>query len=74
MNFPGNLALTEQYKPIYEEFPGWDAPTAGVTSIGDLPKGARAYVDRIQELVGTPIDIISIGPHRDDTIMVRDII
>ena len=73
MYFPGNVATLECCKPVYEEFSGWDQPTAGVTRLENLPDRARAYVDRIQDLVGPPIDIISTGPHRDDTIMVRDI-
>ena len=72
-DLPGGAATLERCKPNWEEIPGWDGPTAGVTSLEDLPKGARAYVDRIEELVGTPIDIISTGPRREETIMVRDV-
>ena len=73
-DFPGNVAILERCKPVYEVLPGWSAPTAGVNRIEDLPKDARAYVDRIQELVGRPIDIISTGPHRDETIVVRPVL
>jgi adenylosuccinate synthase len=73
-DFPGGAAALEQCKPVYEELPGWSMPTAGVTRLEDLPKNARAYVDRIQELVGHPIDIISTGPHRDETIVVRPVL
>ena len=54
--------------------PGWDRPTASVRNLDGLPSQARAYVDRIQELIGCPIDIISTGPHRDETILVRSLI
>jgi adenylosuccinate synthase len=72
-DFPGSAALLERCKPIYEDFPGWDGITAGVTKMEDLPPGARAYVDRLEELIGRPFDIISTGPYRHETILVRDI-
>ena len=73
-DFPGGVATLERCKPVYEELPGWSAPTAGVTKLEDLPGNARSYVDRVQELVGRPIDIISTGPHRDETIVVRPVL
>ena len=73
-DFPGGAAVLERCTPIYEDFPGWDSPTAGVTRVEDLPPRARAYVDRIEELVGRPIDIISTGPYRHETIVVREVI
>ena len=73
-DFPGSAAVLERCKPIYEEFPGWDSPTAGVTDFDDLPEGALAYVRRLEELIGRPIDIISTGPYRHETIEVRSMI
>ena len=73
-DFPGSSAILERCKPIYEDIPGWDSPTAGVTEVEDLPKGARVYVDRLEELAGRPIDIISTGPYRHETIVVREVI
>jgi adenylosuccinate synthase len=73
-DLPGGVAALEKCKPILEELPGWDMPTAGVRDLKDLPTNARAYVDRIQELIGCPIDVISTGPHRDETIVVRPLI
>jgi adenylosuccinate synthase len=64
----------ERCRPIYEEHSGWDKPTAGATSLDALPEGARSYVKRIEELVECPVDIISTGPHRDETIVVREVI
>jgi adenylosuccinate synthase len=58
-------------EPVYEEMPGWQESTLGVTSYGALPKNARAYLERLQALVGVPIDIISTGPDRDQTIVLR---
>ena len=58
-------------EPVYEEMPGWKESTIGVTSCDGLPKNARAYLERLQELAGVPIDIISTGPDRDQTIVLR---
>ena len=73
-DFPGSVAKLEQCTPIYEDFPGWSSPTASVTRLEDLPASALSYVERIQELVGLPVDIISTGPRRHESITVREII
>jgi adenylosuccinate synthase len=72
--FPSDTRLQEQCEPVYEEMAGWDEPTARATSLSQLPKNARAYVNRIEELVGCPVQIISTGPRRDETILVEPII
>ena len=72
--FPGSSSLLEQCEPIYEEMPGWDKPTAGTTNESQIPKEARAYVKRLEELVGCPIHLISTGPHRDETIQLQPIL
>ncbi|MCH8278788.1 MAG: adenylosuccinate synthetase, partial [Proteobacteria bacterium] len=56
-------------KPLYEEWPGWQQSTVGVTNDADLPQAARNYLARIEELAGVPIDIISTGPDREQTIV-----
>ncbi|MEO1202421.1 MAG: adenylosuccinate synthase [Pseudomonadota bacterium] len=58
-----------EVKPIYEEHEGWMASTVGATRVSDLPAKARAYLDRIEQLAGVPVDIISTGPDRDQTII-----
>lgn len=58
-------------EPVYEEMPGWKESTIGVTTYGALPANARAYLERLQVLAGVPIDIISTGPDRDQTIVLR---
>jgi adenylosuccinate synthase len=58
-------------EPVYESVKGWSAPTAGVTSYAALPGEAKAYLARIEELAGVPIDIVSTGPSRDAVIMRR---
>ena len=58
-------------EPVYESVPGWREPTAGITSYAALPKEAKAYLGRIEQLAGVPIDIVSTGPSRDAVIMRR---
>jgi len=58
--------------PVYEELPGWSASTVGVRRLEDLPANALAYIRRIEEVTGVPIDIISTGPDRAETIVLRD--
>ena len=58
-------------KPVYEEVPGWQESTVGVTNADDLPVNARDYLARIEELAGVPVDIISTGPDREQTIIKR---
>ena len=60
-----------EVEPVYEEMPGWKESTIGVTSYDALPINARNYLQRLQELAGIPIDIISTGPDRDQTIVLR---
>jgi adenylosuccinate synthase len=55
-------------EPVYESLPGWSDPTAGVTSYAALPRQAQAYLRRIEEIAGVPIDIVSTGPSRDAVI------
>ncbi|QQZ30626.1 adenylosuccinate synthase [Thiothrix subterranea] len=59
-------------EPVYEDMPGWTESTFGVTSYDALPANAKAYLARLAEAVETPIDIISTGPDRDQTIVLRD--
>ncbi|MCB1657566.1 MAG: adenylosuccinate synthase [Moraxellaceae bacterium] len=58
-------------EPIYEEMAGWQENTVGAKTLEDLPANARAYIKKIEEVVGCPIDIISTGPDRDETIVLR---
>lgn len=58
-------------EPVYESMPGWSGSTAGATEFSALPDNARRYLARIEELVGVPIDIVSTGPERDQTIILK---
>jgi adenylosuccinate synthase len=61
----------ERCVPVYEEMPGWQESTVGVKAHDKLPKAARAYLKRIEELCAVPMDLISTGPERDETIVMR---
>ena len=66
--------LTDRFadlEPVYESMPGWTEPTAGATSYEALPREAKDYLRRIEDLVEVPIDIVSTGPSRDAVIMRR---
>ena len=58
-------------QPVYEEVQGWSESTVGAKTLEELPVNARAYILRVEELVGAPIDIISTGPDRNETIVLR---
>jgi adenylosuccinate synthase len=69
---PLNLDTYGDVQPVYEELPGWKESTVGVTDYGALPANARKYLERLQTLVDVPIDMISTGPDRDQTITLRN--
>jgi adenylosuccinate synthase len=58
--------------PVYEDLPGWKESTVGITDYGSLPANARKYLERLQALASVPIDMISTGPDRDQTIVLRN--
>jgi adenylosuccinate synthase len=66
---PPETAPMERAQPIYETLPGWQADIAGVRRRADLPEDARHYVERIEEAIGLPITMISVGPERDQAIL-----
>jgi len=68
---PAGADALEGCVPIYEELPGWKESTVGLTRFGDLPKAARNYLKRIERMLGVPIDVISTGPERAQTIVLR---
>ncbi|RKQ96306.1 adenylosuccinate synthetase [Kushneria sinocarnis] len=70
-----NLVDSEGYEtiePEYRDLPGWQESTLGIRALEDLPANARAYISFLEEQVGTPIDIISTGPDRNETIVLRN--
>jgi len=70
-DFPANLKIIGACKPVFETLPGWPEDISGLRKLEDLPKNARRYLDRIEELLETPIDIVSVGPGREETIIVN---
>jgi adenylosuccinate synthase len=70
---PASLPEAVAVQPVYEELPGWKRDISHVRKFGDLPTEAQAYVRRIEEILGAPIDMISVGPERDQAIVTRDI-
>ncbi|MGC2517578.1 MAG: adenylosuccinate synthase [Burkholderiales bacterium] len=62
---------TARCEPVYEDLRGWQESTLGVSEYGKLPAKARAYLERLQAICGVPVDMISTGPERDETIVQR---
>ncbi len=74
VDFPASVQALERCRPILEELPGWQTPTQDVRERGELPPEARLYVDRIEELISSPVSIISVGAAREQTIICRSIV
>jgi len=70
--FPMTLGEIERAEPIYESHPGWTGDLAGCRQFEELPRAARDYVDRVEALAGVPVELISVGPGRDETIARAD--
>jgi adenylosuccinate synthase len=70
-HFPSDAFLLERCRPVYERMPGWREDLSAARRLADLPTAARRYVDRLGELLGLPIMIISVGPDRTQTIFTR---
>ena len=68
--FPASLDDLAKCEPIYEEFDGWSEEVANARSYDELPENAKKYLTRIEELTGTKISIVGVGPRRDQTIRV----
>lgn len=58
-------------EPIYEEMPGWTDSTVGIRTLAQLPQAARDYLKRMEEVCEVPVDMISTGPDREETIVLR---
>lgn len=71
--FPANLKVLSECKPIYEELPGWTEDITGAKSLSDLPDNARHYIERVSQLTGIPLSIFSVGPDRTQTNMIRGV-
>lgn len=67
---PASIGAFNRAEPEYEELPGWQADSTGARRFQDLPENAQRYVKRLGELIGRPIEIVSVGPEREQVIMV----
>jgi adenylosuccinate synthase len=71
--YPASLEVLEHVEPVYEEMPGWKCHISDMKTYEELPEKARNYVERISELVGVPLGIVSVGPNRNQTIVLKKI-
>jgi adenylosuccinate synthase len=70
-HFPSDSFQLEVCEPVYETLPGWSEDVSTCRKLADLPAAARRYVDRISELAGLPVSVVSVGPDRDQTIHLK---
>lgn len=69
---PTSLIEWQEVEPVYETLPGWHQKTFGIKSLSELPQAAQNYIKRIEELTGIPVDMISTGPDRNETIILNN--
>jgi adenylosuccinate synthase len=70
-HFPSDSFQLETCEPVYETLPGWSEDVSTCRKLADLPAAARRYVDRISELAGLPVSVVSVGPDREQTILLK---
>lgn len=71
-HFPADLKVLGKCKPVYEEHPGWNEDISKLKIFEELPENAKKYLKRIEELTRTPVDIVSVGPGRDETMVLKN--
>jgi len=71
-DFPASLKVLAECKPIYETLPGWPEDITNIREMEDLPQNTKNYLNRISEMTETPIHIVSVGPARDETIVLKN--
>ncbi len=71
--YPADLSLLEKVTPVYRTFQGWKTSISDIRSYDALPENCRYYLEQIAELIGTPIGIVSVGPSREQTIVLKDV-
>jgi adenylosuccinate synthase len=71
--FPSSIAALEKCEPVLEEIDGWNKPISDVRKFKDLPKNAQKYIKRLEDLTGCPVSLISVGKHREQTIVRQSI-
>lgn len=71
--FPASLKVLAEVEPIYEVMPGWQTDTTGVRSYDDLPLNAKKYLEKLREAADVAVGIVSVGPRRDQTIILHNV-
>lgn len=71
-SFPSSIEDLEKVKPVYEEMPGWQDDLTGITKWKDLPKAAKRYIARVEKLLGLPVSSVSLGPSREQYIVLKN--
>jgi adenylosuccinate synthase len=69
--FPNSIEDLSNVEPVIEYIPGWNSDISRVTSLKDLPRATTTYIDYIGQQLGCPIDVISVGPGRDQTLWIK---
>jgi adenylosuccinate synthase len=72
-DFPASIAALEKCEPVFEELPGWQKPTGQAHVFNDLPFKAQKYISRLEEIIGCPVSLISVGARREETIVRKKI-
>lgn len=72
-DFPASLEILSKCEPVYEELSGWNEDITSVVKFEDLPENAKKYINKIEEIVGVSVDMISVGPNRSQTIVRKNI-
>ncbi len=67
-NFPSHVDDLRRAVPVLETVPGWQKDITDVRQMADLPQAARSYLDRLSQLIGRPVEVVSVGPDREQTI------
>ena len=70
--YPASLKVLDEVEPVYEELPGWQSDITGIRRYEDLPLNARRYVERLSECAGARLGVISVGPDREQTILLEE--
>ncbi|NDY43629.1 adenylosuccinate synthase, partial [Dissulfurirhabdus thermomarina] len=71
-SMPANIRQVERLSPVYEELSGWREDLSGVAGLDDLPPAARDYLRAMEEIAGVPVALVSVGPGRDQTLLLRN--
>ncbi|MFQ5902889.1 MAG: adenylosuccinate synthetase, partial [Candidatus Binatia bacterium] len=71
--FPSSLRVLKRAEPVWEEMGGWDTSLSGARKLSDLPINAQRYVRHLEEILETRMVLVSVGPGREQTIMINDL-